>query len=103
MFDAVPMKGHDWVTGKGRCHSRHQVREDSRTCCLTVEDHSIQLGGEGVQLRLDVVDGSKLGGDILDGGVDDGLPDHEVIGRLLDELEPVAEGAFEAVDARCHC
>ena len=73
IVDAVPIGADGRVTGRRRRRGRHGVREDPRTCCMTIEDHSIQLGGERADLGLDVVDGSKLGGDILDGGVDAGV------------------------------
>ena len=102
IVDAVPIGADGRVTGRRRRRGRHGVREDPRTCCMTIEDHSIQLGGERSDLGLDVVDGSKLGGEIRDGGVDAGLPGDEIVGRLLHQLEAVPKGALLAVHARFH-
>jgi hypothetical protein len=102
VVDAVPIGADGWVTGRRRRRGCHRVRKDSETSCLSIEDHSIQLGGERTQLRLDVVDGAELGGEIRDGGVDAGLPGDEVVGRLLHQLESVAEGALQAIHVRLH-
>lgn len=64
-----------------------------------LEDHAIQLGGEGVQLILEVIDGAELGGEIREGGVDAGLPRAVIGGGLLDDVEAVGDGGLQAVDA----
>jgi len=40
----------------------------------TIENHSIQLAGEGTQLVVEVVDGAELGGEIRDGGINSRPP-----------------------------
>jgi len=102
MVDAVPIGADGRVTGRRRRRGRHGVRKDPRTCCMTIEDHSIQLGGERADLGFDVVDGSELGGEIRDGGVDAGLPGDEILGRLLHRLESIAQRPLQTVDARLH-
>ena len=102
VVDTVPIGADGRVTDRRRRRGRHWVRKDSETSCLSIDDHSIQLGGERTQLRLDVVDGAELGGEIQDGGVDAGLPGDEVVGRLLHQLESVAEGALQAIHVRLH-
>ena len=102
MVDAVPIGADGRVAGRCCCRSRHGVRQDARTGWKSFEDHSIQLGGEGDQPVGDVVDGGDFGGEVGDGGVDAGLPRHESGGRLLHQLEAVAQRSLQTVDARLH-
>lgn len=70
VLDAVPIRADGRVAGRWKRRSRPRGWQNVRAQCLTIEDHSIQLGGESPQLVCDVIDGADLGGEVLDGSVD---------------------------------
>ena len=74
ILDAVPSGADGRVAGRCSRRSRHGVRQDASTRLKTIENHSIQLAGEGTQLVVEVVDGAELGGEIRDGGINSRPP-----------------------------